>query len=82
MAGDALPFSIWHLDPSVSPSLVGVDGFSSLASFSYPSACHDRGVPVRSNLHIADLVRLPLRMFDPRQDIVLVCMELSASVVT
>jgi hypothetical protein len=63
---DALPFSVWHLDPRVYVPLVTVDGFPSrIGPFTGPDSSRNRGVAIHTHLLVDGLVNLPFEPWRP-----------------
>src|ERR1035441_7594127 len=68
VAGNALPFSTGHLNPSVSPALVSIDCLPLVVRpFADPVSGCDSCFPEYGYLHIANLVFLPLCRLNTRE---------------
>src|ERR1019366_5092083 len=68
VAHDALPFSTVHLDPSISPALMGIDRLALVfRPFADPVSGCGGPFPEYGYRHIADLIFRPLCRFDTRE---------------
>src|SRR5258705_7732547 len=68
VAGDTMPLSVRHLDPSVGPALVPVNLCAiAIDAFSRPRASGNGSIAIESHFHVTDLVMFPFSALEVGQ---------------